>query len=141
MGAQQQLSAATEEWRRRRAVELHEAGWTGRAIAAALGVVPSAVSNWLRKVRAGGVDALRSRRHATGRRPKLTPAQQQRLLELLQRGAEAHGAIGARWTRQACGSADPAGVWRPLPPRIHPPAPAVIRVDTPAAGDARQPAG
>ncbi len=98
MAEQQHLTAATEEWRRLRAVELHQAGWTGRAIAAAFGVVPSAVSNWLRKVRAGGVDALRTRRHQTGKRPKLTDAQQQRLLELLRTGAEAQGAIGARWT-------------------------------------------
>ncbi len=44
MAQQHRLSAATEAWRRRRAVELHQVGWTGQAIAAALGVVPSAVS-------------------------------------------------------------------------------------------------
>ncbi len=58
MAQQHRLSAATEEWRRHRGVELHQAAWTGQAIATALGVVPSAVSNWLRKARAGGVDAL-----------------------------------------------------------------------------------
>jgi transposase len=98
MTEQQRLSATTEEWRRRRAVELHQAGWTGRAIAKALGVVPSAVSNWLRKAREGGLDALRTRRHQTGKRPKLTAVQQQRLLALLTAGAEEHGAIGERWT-------------------------------------------
>jgi transposase len=98
MGKQQRLSAATEEWRRRRAWELHQAGWTGRAIAAALGVVPSAVSNWLRTVREGGVNALRTRRAQTGRRPKLTDEQKERLLGLLKTGAEAQGAIGERWT-------------------------------------------
>jgi transposase len=98
MTEQQRLSAATEEWRRLRAVALHQAGWTGRAIAAALGVVPSAVSNWLRKVREGGRDALRTRRHQTGKRPKLTPEQQQRLLTLLQQGAGTQGEIGERWT-------------------------------------------
>ncbi len=98
MANQQRLSAATEEWRRRRALALHQAGWTGRAIAAALGVVPSAVSNWLRKAREGGADALRTRRHHTGKRPKLTSEQQQRLLTLLTSSAEEHGAIGERWT-------------------------------------------
>ncbi len=98
MSEQRRLSAATEEWRRRRAHELHQAGWTGRAIAAALGVVPSAVSNWLRSVREGGPDALRTRRQQSGKRPKLTVAQQQQLLALLQEGAETHGAIGERWT-------------------------------------------
>src|SRR3712207_6386243 len=98
MAQQQRLSAATEEWRRHRAVELHHAGWTGRAIAAALGVVPSAVSTWLRKARDGGVDAVRSRRQQTGQRPKLTHEPQRRLLELLSTGPEQHGMIGARWT-------------------------------------------
>ncbi len=98
MREQQQLSAATEAWRRHRAYELHQAGWTGRAIAEALGVVPGAVSNWLRSVRERGPDALRSRRRQSGKRPKLTRAQQQQLLTLLSTGAETQGEIGARWT-------------------------------------------
>ncbi len=60
--------------------------------------MPSAVSNWLRKARDGGADALRTRRHQTGKRPKLTSEQQQRLLTLLTTSAEEHGAIGERWT-------------------------------------------
>src|SRR3712207_6060774 len=98
MAQQHRLSATTEEGRRRRALALHQAGWTGRAIAEALGVVPSAVSTWLRKARDGGADALRTRRHQTGKRPKLTSEQQQRLLTLLTTSAEEHGAIGERWT-------------------------------------------
>jgi transposase len=98
MGTQQRVSAATEEWRRRRAWELHQLGWTGRAIAEALGVGPSAVSTWLRRVREDGLDALRTRRHQTGKRPKLTAEQRQQLLALLQQGAERHGFVGERWT-------------------------------------------
>jgi transposase len=98
MAKQQRLSAQTEEWRRFRALELHRAGWTGRAIADALGVVPGAVSNWLRWVRAGGLEVLRSRRQQTGKRPKLTNEQHQHLLTLLSQGAEAHGFVGERWT-------------------------------------------
>src|SRR3712207_2230695 len=98
MGKQQRLSAATEAWRRRRAWELHQGGWSGRAIAAALGVGPSAVSNGLRTVREGGVTALRARRAQTGRRSKLTDEQKERLLRLLTSSAEAHGASGERWT-------------------------------------------
>jgi transposase len=98
MGAQRQVSAAIEAWRRRRAVELHEAGWTGRAIAAALGVGPSAVSTWLRQVREGGLTALQPRRHQTGKRPTLTQEQQHRLLALLAEGAGTPGEIGERWT-------------------------------------------
>src|SRR5215208_4049678 len=39
------------EGRRLRALELHEQGWSGKAIAAALGVSQSAVSQWLNRVR------------------------------------------------------------------------------------------
>jgi transposase len=98
MNEQHRRSATVEEWRRRRAVALHQAGWTGRAIAAALGVGPSAVSNWLRQVREGGMDALRSRRHQAGKRPKLIREQQHRLLALLTEGAGPQGEIGERWT-------------------------------------------
>src|SRR3712207_3569021 len=95
---EQQLSATVEEWRRQRAVDLHQAGWTGRAIAKALGVGPSAVSTWLRQMREGGIEALRTRRHQAGKRPKLTREQQQQLLTLLTAGAGAQGEIGQRWT-------------------------------------------
>ena len=46
------------EWRRRRAWALHQEGWSGRAIAKALGVTPGAVSQWLKRAREGGVQAL-----------------------------------------------------------------------------------
>jgi transposase len=98
MTKQERLSAQTEAWRRFRALALQRAGWTGRTIADALGVVPGAVSNWLRRVRAGGPEALRSRRQQTGKRPKLTHEQHQHVLTLLNQGAEAHGFVGARWT-------------------------------------------
>ncbi len=44
------------------------------------------------------MDALRSRRHQTGKRPKLTREQQHRLLALLAAGAGTQGEIGERWT-------------------------------------------
>lgn len=94
----QVVSATVEEWRRWRAVELHQAGWTGRAIADALGVGPSAVSNWLRQLREGGIAALQTRRHQAGKRPKLTQEQHHQLLTLLSAGAGAQGEIGQRWT-------------------------------------------
>ena len=37
------------EWRRMRAWELSEQGWSGTAIAVALGVSKAAVSGWLKK--------------------------------------------------------------------------------------------
>ena len=85
------------EWRRLRAWELHQEGWRGTDIAAALKVSAGAVSGWLKRARAGGVAALR-RRPAPGPTPKLTDTDRARLPELLAKGAEAYGFVGAVWT-------------------------------------------
>ena len=86
-----------QEGRRLRALELHEQGWTGSRIAEALGVSRGAVSQWLKAAREGGRDALR--RRPRGRKtPKLTAEQRARLPEVLAKGAEAYGFIGAVWT-------------------------------------------
>ena len=85
------------EWRRIRAWELHQEGWRGKEIAVALKVSAAAVSGWLKRARAGGVEALR-RRPAPGPTPKLTTEQRAALPDLLARGAEAHGFIGDVWT-------------------------------------------
>lgn len=85
------------EGRRLRAWALHEAGWTGKAIAAALGATEGAVSQWLKRARAGGEAALR-RRVAAGRTPRLTAEQRARLPDLLSYGAEAYGFLGEVWT-------------------------------------------
>ncbi len=80
-----------------RALELHEQGWSGKAIAAALGVTRGAVSQWLKLAREGGRDALR--RRPRGRRaPQLTPEQRAQVPDLLAKGAEAYGFIGEVWT-------------------------------------------
>jgi DNA-directed RNA polymerase specialized sigma24 family protein len=57
------------EGRRRRAWELKEQGWKQQDIAAALGVTPGAVSQWLSRARQGGVEALR-RHPAAGPTPR-----------------------------------------------------------------------
>ena len=85
------------EWRRQRAWELHQEGWTGKAIAAVLKVSTGAVSGWLTRARVGGVEGLR-RRTAPGPTPKLTAPQRARLPDLLAKGAEAYGFIGEVWT-------------------------------------------
>ncbi len=79
-------------------VGIPEARWKGSTIVEALGVVLSAGSTWLRRIREGGVAALRTQRHHTRKRAKLTNEQPQQLLKLLQLGAEAQEEIGARWT-------------------------------------------
>src|SRR5215211_9129735 len=88
---------ALNEWRRQRAWALHREGWTGAAIAAALDVTPGAVSQWLKKARAGGAAALQVR-IPPGPTPKLTAEQQAQLPALLAHGAEAYGFLGDVWT-------------------------------------------
>jgi transposase len=85
------------EWRRLRAAELHEEGWTGQEIAVALGVSTGAVSQWLKRLRVGGKEALRAK-PPPGPTPRLTPAQRAELPALLAWGAEAYGFLGDVWT-------------------------------------------
>jgi transposase len=88
-----------KEWRRRRALELSEAGWTQTLIAAALGVSDVAVSQWLKMAEAGGPDALRSKSRK-GQGARLSEEQLHELPPLLDRGAEAFGFSGDLWTCQ-----------------------------------------
>jgi transposase len=91
------MSQDMREWRRRRAWSLHEQGWTGKAIAAALGVSEAAVSMWLKRAREGGTEAL-NRRPPPGATPKLTAAQRAQLPDLLAQGAERYDFVGDVWT-------------------------------------------
>lgn len=85
------------EWRRFRAWELKQEGWEQKLIAHALGVTEGAVSQWLKRGRDQGVDALRG--HSPGgARSRLTLDQRAQLPELLLRGAEAYGFEGDVWT-------------------------------------------
>jgi transposase len=80
-----------------RALELKEAGWQQRAIAAALGVTEGAVSQWLTTARVAGGAALRAH-PAPGAPLRLPAAQRQKLPEFLWHGAEAYGFAGDVWT-------------------------------------------
>lgn len=87
------------EWRRYRAWELHEKGWSQARIARALGVDRSAVCQWFKRVDEEGLGALRSRREESGRRPGLSDADLEHLERCLKRGAEAYGFRGDVWTQ------------------------------------------
>jgi transposase len=91
------------EGRRRRAWELKEVGWKQQNIAAALGVTGGAVSQWLSRARAEGVEEGLRRHPAPGAAPKLTPEQLAQLPALLERGAEAYGFRGQAWTCKRVG--------------------------------------
>ena len=87
------------EGRRLRAWELVRKGWKQADVAAALGVTPGAVSQWVRTARQGGPQALRHRK-PTGSPPKLSAGQRAQLSELLTRGPSSFGFSGEIWTRQ-----------------------------------------
>src|SRR5215207_9079964 len=86
------------EGRRLRAWALHQQGWKQRAIAEALGVTQGAVSQWIARGKAGGVEALRNRK-PPGAPRRLTTQQRDQLPSLLARGAQAFGFRGDIWTR------------------------------------------
>jgi transposase len=91
-------SIGWQEERRKRAYELVQAGWTQKKVAEALGVTEGAVSQWMKRARQGGVEALRHQ-SPPGAESKLSAAQLASLPAILARGAEAYGFAGAVWTR------------------------------------------
>jgi transposase len=94
------LSKQATDWRegrRLRAFELKQEGWSQQEIADALGVSKGAVSQWMKRARQGGVEALK-RRPAPGAPPRLNEEQRAKVPELLERGAEAYGFRGELWT-------------------------------------------
>src|SRR5215210_2630403 len=95
------LSKEAADWRegrRLRAWELKKKeGWSHQRIADALGVSKGAVSQWMKRARQGGVQALK-RRPAPGAPPRLSEEQRARVPELLELGAEAYGFRAEVWT-------------------------------------------
>jgi transposase len=102
-------------WRRRRAWELHHAGWWQKDIAVALGVSRGAVSQWIKRGREGGVEALRTRPRPGGP-AKLTAEQRAQIPALLVRGAQADGFRGDVWTAKRIAEV----IWRTFGVRYHP---------------------
>src|SRR5258708_18501459 len=87
------LDRTAREWRRFRALELHELGWLEVDIGVALGVSKGTVSRWLSIAEAAGPEALHSHPCA-GCPPKMTAAQVARLPHFLSHGAGADGFSG-----------------------------------------------
>ncbi len=85
------------EGRRLQGWKLLQAGWRQVEVAKAVGVTKGAVSQWVKRVKEGGPDAL-LRRKAPGAVSKLSQAQLAALPELLACGAEAYGFRGQVWT-------------------------------------------
>jgi transposase len=88
-----------KEWRRRRAWELSQQGWSQKKIAEALGVTEGAVSQWMKVGREQGEEGLHGK-IAEGPPPRLCAEQLGQLPALLAQGAEAHGFRGEVWTTE-----------------------------------------
>jgi transposase len=86
------------EWRRVRALQLKEQGWSQRQIAAALDASEGAVSQWLGLAESDGPEALLAH-PAPGRPPRLSAAQKRMIPEFLWHGPESYGLRGEVWTR------------------------------------------
>jgi transposase len=87
-----------KEARRFQAWHLKQQGWSQRQIATALGVSEGAVSQWMKRAREAGPEALR-RRPPPGAPRRLSPKQLARLPALLHQGPTAYGFRGELWTR------------------------------------------
>jgi transposase len=85
------------EGRRLRAWELKQEGWKQRDIARALGVSKGAVSQWMKRAKLEGIEALKHRA-PPGAKARLSEEQRAKIAELLARGAPAHGFRGEVWT-------------------------------------------
>ena len=68
-----------------------------KEVARRVGVSTTSVCRWKQRMAAGGMKALGAK-PVPGRPRKLTEAQARRLLQLLARGAKAHGYPDDRWT-------------------------------------------
>ena len=90
------------EMRRLQAWELSQKGWKQNRIAEALGVTEGAISQWVKKAKVGGVEALYQRKGG-GPKPRLTSEQLAQLPDLLKLGSEAYGFQGDVWTRARVG--------------------------------------
>src|SRR5258708_9649003 len=87
------------EQRRLQALKLSEHGWRQNKIAEALGVSEGAVSQWLKKAKMQGAEALRHQ-PPPGRPSKLSADQWEQLPVLLAKGPEAFGFRGQVWTTE-----------------------------------------
>jgi transposase len=95
------MKTAPQNWkeaRRLQAWHLRQKGWTQRQIAEALGVSEAAVSQWVKRGRDGGPQALRHRPPAGAPR-RWAGEPLARLPDLLHRGPEAYGFRGHVWAR------------------------------------------
>lgn len=89
------------DWREARRLQawvLKTKGWQQSMIAEALGVTKGAVSQWVKRAQADGVEALHSRKGG-GPKPRLSDEQLGQLPTLLSKGTANYGFRDDAWTR------------------------------------------
>ena len=91
------MAESFREARRKEALRLKQAGRSQKEIAEALGVTEGAVSQWMKRVREGGEEAL-AEQPRPGSPPRLGREQLAKLPMLLLQGPEAYGFSGEIWT-------------------------------------------
>lgn len=96
------MDFAALEARRLQAAQLFEQGLSQAAVSRQLGVRPASVCRWHQAWSEGGAEALRRQRPA-GRKPRLTPAQLERLAQELAEGPQAQGYRSELWTTARIG--------------------------------------
>lgn len=94
MGAPKKADGREE--RRQHAWTLKQQGWKQQDIAQALGVIEGAVSQWVKKAKQGGENALKAH-PPKGAMPRLR-AEPLQEIPLLAKGAPAYGFRGEVWT-------------------------------------------
>ena len=85
------------ERRRQRAADLFERNWPAPEVARRLGIARQVAYRWQADWQCGGVAALASKGPA-GPKPRLGPAQTERLVDALLEGPVAHGYKTQLWT-------------------------------------------
>ncbi len=81
---------------------MKEQGWQQKDIAVVLGGSSGAVSQWLKRGRAGGIEALKAH-PPKGMIAKLTAEQKAQIPAVLAKGAEAYGCAWRCVDSQPCG--------------------------------------
>lgn len=86
------------EYRRQLAWDMVQKGMTQKRVAELLDVTQAAVSQWVKRAKEGGAEALQAKPYPERAR-KLASEQLEKLMRMLAEGAEAHG-FGERWTTE-----------------------------------------